>query len=484
LQQTIDNQVFKKLTKLYLTALLAVAILTLLGQLVIQLFLTELLDDAHVVNIAGRQRMLSQKLTKTATLICNPTIFPTKLNDAKNDLSEILTLWSKSHNGLMNGQLIIEKPVEVKNSDEINALFKQLNPIFNLIYSNAKLLTNQSEIPIDIQKTALTKILSNEKTFLKIMNNIVFEYDLEAQKRVNRTKSIEMILFILLFTVLVLEGAFIFKPIANNIRLIIKQLTESESKLQIANSDLIQSNSDLIEAKKELVKATEEKYKLQLAKEKIRSAALIEGQESERKRLALELHDGIGQMLTGLRLQTEHIKSFKFQNEKQSKSFAELQELVVETIEATRSVSFNLAPSVLGDFGLVPAIKLLAETNMKIRQIPIEVDSEFNKRIAEKIEIGLYRIVQEGLHNAQKHSKAKKIQIQLFEKNNEIILEISDNGIGFKYEKNKVDKKNLTIGSGINNMKTRVDLLNGYFSMKSEVNKGTSITVIVPILAS
>lgn len=484
MKQPIDKEIFNKLTKLYLTALLAVAILTLIGQLVIQVFLTESLDDAHVVNIAGRQRMLSQKLTKTATLICNPTIFPLKLNVAKNDLSEILILWSKSHNGLMNGQLIIEKPVEVKNSDEINSLFKQLNPIFNLIYSNAKLLTNQSEIPLDIQKTALTKILSNEKIFLKIMNNIVFEYDLEAQKRVNKTKSIELILFILLFTVLVLEGAFIFKPIANNIRLIIKQLTESESKLQIANSDLIQSNSALIEAKKELVKATEEKYKLQLAKEKIRSASLIEGQEAERKRLALELHDGIGQMLTGLRLQTEHIKSFQFQNEKQSKSFEELQELVVETIEATRSVSFNLAPSVLSDFGLVPAIKLLAETNMKIRQIPIDVNSEFNKRIAEKIEIGLYRIVQEGLHNAQKHSKAKKIQIQLFEKNNEIILEISDNGIGFKYEKNKVDKKNLTIGSGINNMKTRVDLLNGYFSMKSEVNKGTAITVIVPILTT
>ena len=125
MQQTIDNQVFKKLTKLYLTALLAVAILTLIGQLVIQVFLTESLDDAHVVNIAGRQRMLSQKLTKTATLICNPAIFPIKLNDAKNDLSEILTLWSKSHNGLMNGQLIIEKPVEVKNSAKINILFKQ-----------------------------------------------------------------------------------------------------------------------------------------------------------------------------------------------------------------------------------------------------------------------------------------------------------------------------------------------------------------------
>lgn len=481
MKQPIDKQIFNKLTKLYLTALLAVAILTLIGQLVIQLFLTESLDDAHVVNIAGRQRMLSQKLSKTATLICNPTIFPIDLDLAKKDLSETLTLWSKSHNGLMNGQLIIEKPVEVKNSAEINALFKQLNPIFNVIYNNAKRLSNQNETSVESQKTALIKILTNEKTFLKIMNNIVFEYDLEAQKRVNKTKSIELILFILLFTVLVLEGAFIFKPIANNIRLIIKQLTESESKLQVANTDLIQSNTALVDAKKELVKATEEKFKLKLAKEKIRSAALIEGQEEERKRLALELHDGIGQMLTGLRLQTEHIKSFKFQNEKQSKSFEELQELIVETIEATRSVSFNLAPSVLSDFGLVPAIKLLAETNMKIRQIPIEVNSEFNKRIAEKIEIGLYRIVQEGLHNAQKHSKAKKIEIQLFERNNEIILEISDNGIGFKNEINKANKKSINIGSGINNMKTRVGLLNGFFSMKSEINKGTTITVIVPI---
>lgn len=484
MQQTIDNQVFKKLTKLYSVALLAVAILTLLGQLVIQLYLTELLDDAHVVNIAGRQRMLSQKLTKTATLISYPNIFPQILDSAKNELSGILTIWSKSHNGLKNGQLIIEKPVDVKNSPKIDSLFIELNPIFDLIFINAKLLSNQSDIPFEIQKSALTKILSNEKSYLKIMNNIVFEYDLEAQSRVNITKLIELILFLLLFGVLLLEGIFIFKPIANNIRLIIRHLTESESKLQTANNDLIQSNSALIEAKMQLVNATEEKYKLQIHKEKIRSAALIEGQENERKRLALELHDGIGQMLTGLRLQTEHIKSFKFQNEKQSKSFEELQDLVVETIEATRTVSFNLAPSVLSDFGLVSAIKLLAETNMKIRQIPIEVNSDFNKRIAEKIEIGYYRIVQEAIHNAQKHSKAKKIEINLFEKNNEIALEISDDGIGFKLEKNKTEKANITNGSGINNMKTRVDLLNGSFSIKSELNKGTNISVIVPISAS
>ena len=149
------------------------------------------------------------------------------------------------------------------------------------------------------------------------MNNIVYEYDVDSQLRVNKTRGIELLLFILLFTVLLFEGFFIFKPIANNIRNAIRKLSESENNLQVANSDLKLSNQKLIDTRKELVQATQEKYKLKLEEEKIRSSSLVEGQELERKRLSQELHDGIGQMLTGIKLQTEHLKSFPFTDQKQ-----------------------------------------------------------------------------------------------------------------------------------------------------------------------
>jgi signal transduction histidine kinase len=476
--QTIEKQIFNRLTKLYLVALLAVAMLSVVGQLVIQLFLTESLNDAHVVNIAGRQRMLSQKLAKTATLICKPVVINSNSAKYKNELKGILALWSQSHKGLMNGKLLIEKGLKVKNSPTINHLFKILNPVFEVIYANAYLLCCQSGLSNIEQNDALKIILSNEKKFLEIMNNIVSEYDLEAQNRVNKTKSIELLLFTLLFGVLFIEGLFIFKPIANNIRLVIKALTASESNLKTVNADLLESNMALNQTKKELITATEEKYKLQLAEEKVRSSSLIEGQEVERKRLALELHDGIGQMLTGLKLQSEHLKSFKFVNEKQQKSFDDLQNLIGETIIATRSVSFNLAPSVLSDFGLLAAIRLLAEQYQKAGRIPIKIKGSFNQRLSEKIEIGLYRIVQEAIHNAQKYSNAKLINILLEKKESSILLQIADNGDGFD-----ITSKNKTKGiggTGIGNMHTRVELLNGSFEIHSTLNMGTKITVQIP----
>jgi signal transduction histidine kinase len=482
--QAIDKQIFNRLTRLYLFALTAVAILSFCGQLVIQLFLNDLLEDAHVVNIAGRQRMLSQKLSKTAAILCNPEIFNSNSNgylqdsSNRNELAATTELWRKSHLGLMNGKLEAEKFLEVKNSPKISKLFQELNPIFITIYDNSKILTDSKNISKIIQKEALSKILANESKFLKLMNNIVTEYDIEAQKRVSKTKKIELLIFSLLFFVLLIEGFFIFKPIAYNIRLVIRKLAESESKLQTANQDLRFSNQTILDTRKELLAATQEKYKLQLAEEKIRSSSLVEGQELERKRLAQELHDGIGQMLTGIKLQAEHLKSFSNVSEKQGKSYQDLQALINETIEATRTVSFNLAPSVLNDFGLSAAIRILAEQSAKAGNIKIEFEANLAKRLPENIEIGLYRITQEAINNAIKHAFAGTINIKLSEGKN-TQLSIVDNGVGFDVSKIRTNI-NLAGGSGINNMYSRTQLLNGKFKIESAKKKGTKITVTIP----
>ena len=302
------------------------------------------------------------------------------------------------------------------------------------------------------------------------MNQIVFQYDWESRKRVNTTKNIELFLFILLFSILILEGFFIFRPIADNIRVVIRQLTDSETNLR-------QTNDRLLETQAALVKATEEKYKLQLAEEKVRAASLMEGQESERKRLALDLHDGIGQMLTGLRLHSEKVKSFNFTSEKQANSFDELQKLIQETIETTRTVSFNLAPSVLSDFGVVPAIRILSEQVAKMSEITIDFQEIKLPRLSESVEAGLYRITQEAIHNAVKYSKAPLITIQIFKNEDFIELIITDNGQGFDLP---AIRKTLG-GSGLKNMQARAELLNGSFKIQSKIGKGTKIKVLIPI---
>jgi signal transduction histidine kinase len=470
----LDNQIFNRLTRLYVIALTAVAVLSMVGQILIQVFLNSLLDDSHVVNIAGRQRMLSQRLSKTAVLLCNPKIFQANAKYYSQDIKDIISLWESTHYALRNKDLKTNRRTfKVRNSVKIDSMFQAIEPVFRVILTNAKTIEKLIKKPEKNQQkllqSSLNQILINERTFLKDMDKIVTQYDLESTKRVEMTKNIEMLLFTLLFLILILEGAFIFRPIADNIRFAIKKLTDSESNLR-------QTNDKLIETQKALVKATEEKYKLQLAEEKVRAASLMEGQENERKRLALDLHDGIGQMLTGLRLHSEKVKSFNFASQKQAKSFEELQNLIQETIETTRTVSFNLAPSVLSDFGVIPAIRILAEKVTKMSEITIDFQEIRLPRLNEGIETCLYRITQEAIHNAVKYSKSSLITIQLF--NNERVVEliISDNGKGFDLS---AVRKTLG-GSGLKNMQARAELLNGSFKIQSKVGKGTNIKVEIP----
>jgi signal transduction histidine kinase len=181
-------------------------------------------------------------------------------------------------------------------------------------------------------------------------------------------------------------------------------------------------------------------------------------------------------MLTGLRLHSEKVKSFDFTNTKQEKSFDELQSLIQETIEATRTVSFNLAPSVLSDFGVVPAIRILTEQISKLTEIKIDFQSEKINRLSEGIETSLYRITQEAIHNAVKYSNASLIKIQLSDNESFVKLSISDNGEGFEL---KAIKKTIG-GSGLKNMQARAELLNGTFKIQSKIGKGTTIRIEIP----
>ncbi len=166
-----------------------------------------------------------------------------------------------------------------------------------------------------------------------------------------------------------------------------------------------------------------------------------------------------------------------FANEKQEKSFNELQKLIIETIEATRTVSFNLAPSVLSDYGVSPAIRILTEQVSKAANIEIDFVEIKIKRLPEGIETCLYRICQEALHNAVKYSEATNIKIQLSISENYVNLLIDDNGKGFDLSNLK---KGLT-GSGLKNMQTRAELLNGQWKLQTKQEQGTKITVKIPL---
>lgn len=477
--QNLDKQVSQRLTRLYMVALIVVALLSLFGQVLIQQSLNESSDDAHVVNLAGRQRMLSQRLCKMSILLTNKAQFAEEATFYENDFTETLNLWIKCHYGLKNGQLALDKTYNVKNSAKIKHLFDALEPKFKIISSNAERVASKNYTP-ESSHVIIKNMLTNEREFLKIMDKIVSQYDTEAQARVNYVKQVELLLFGLTILTLIMEAFLIFTPLVKYVKEIIVRITESENELQVKNQQLEETNEQLVSTQKDLVKATEEKYILIRKEDNTRSTALIEGQEEERKRLARELHDGIGQMLTGLKLDSEQLKSLPFVNEKQRKSFEEHQKLIDETIEATRTVSFNLMPSVLTDFGLSSAIRLLLERTAKGAEFKASFnDLTENITIPNKVENNLYRITQETLNNIMKHAKARKVSITLSnEKSKYITLSVIDDGKGFDMKKTK---KSRVGGNGLGNLQTRVRLLNGTIKIESEVGKGTNIFVKIPL---
>lgn len=205
---------------------------------------------------------------------------------------------------------------------------------------------------------------------------------------------------------------------------------------------------------------------------RVKTAALIEGQENERKRISRDLHDGIGQMLTAMK--------FKVQELNQSNLVAhELKQLIDDTTQEVRRVSVNLMPSVLWDFGLDAALKILFKnTSKEIKYDYYKVAAATELSIEQRICI--YRVIQESINNAVKYAECEHIDVKINHQKNEISFSVTDSGRGFdtnEYRKNKKEKGS----NGIRNMKERMALLGGDMEINSTIGKSTQIAAILPL---
>ncbi len=211
-----------------------------------------------------------------------------------------------------------------------------------------------------------------------------------------------------------------------------------------------------------------------------RVVAIIEAQEEERLRLAGDLHDGLGQMLTGIRYFIENNLTDKCNgNNMNQKNIEQLQIQIDTAIKETKSIAHNIIPMLLKDFGLVIAVKKLVTQINSNNNFNIKINEfNFESRLDSRIEKILYRVCQEALNNILKHSHAKNVDIQLIKHDHSVVLLIDDDGVGFELE--KVDLKSNFSGIGLISMKERVSALNGVFSIISEKNKGTEILIEIP----
>lgn len=215
---------------------------------------------------------------------------------------------------------------------------------------------------------------------------------------------------------------------------------------------------------------------MQMKEERIRIAAVLTGQENERKRLSRELHDGIGQMLTAIKLKFEMIDVNSIDDVILQEKLEDIKVNIRKTIFETRKISQDLMPSALEDFGFASALRVLTEEFSLIRGIKVVFkDRKLKIDLPSEIRISLFRIVQEALANIIKHSDAKKVVIEISEDDNIVKLLIKDNGTTFQV--NQIGN-----GLGINNMRERTELLNGLFSINKTEDDGCEISISIPII--
>ncbi len=472
--ENLEKKVAESLTRFYVVALFVVAMLTLSGLFLIRKTISSLNHDGRVVNLAGRQRMLSQRLTKLAILKSQ--------NIPSQDTAsfqELLFLWVSSHNQLSISGLKIEGKTIVWKSKKIDEMFLELKPVFTALQQGLEEIQGTGQYQVN-DKEILNLILENETLYLSMMDKIVFQYDRESFARLKNLERIEWILDIMTILVLIAEGLLIFRPVVNATKRVVRMLTESEENLKVANQKLSASSQELVEAEKNLQKLREVQYQMQVEEDRIRASALIEGQEEERKRFAMELHDGIGQMLTGLKLQAERQQEMHFNDQKHRNRFDLLVNNIQEIIQTTRQISFNLMPSVLSDFGIQSALRVLCDQMRISSGLDITFESSKVAPVLHRnIEVGLYRIAQEALTNAVKHAEATHIRLIFSYINSKIIMIVSDDGIGFVLKRPFEASKFVLNNNGLENIRTRSRLMNGEFEILTDAKNGTKLMITI-----
>lgn len=218
----------------------------------------------------------------------------------------------------------------------------------------------------------------------------------------------------------------------------------------------------LIAMREKLKNLKDQEDKLMLATQK----SLLQGQEKERERLSREMHDGLGPLLTSLKMMIQRLDLLPEDKQK-------VKQTLDETISEVRRMTFNLMPQALVDFGVGAALDNLVKMTSKASGIKMSyVYSMKDARLPNSINIGLYRIAQEAINNSLKHSGASEIKMSLTEFEDRISFYFKDDGHGFDVNKSYP-------GSGLLNIKERCRILNGSVHIESG-KQGTEIEIDIP----
>lgn len=589
---------------MYILALSGIAGIIVISQLYVQQYLTGQTHDSRVINLAGRQRMLSQRISKVALQLITPP--PTPPREAlQTELAQSLDLWTQSHNGLLAGDASLD--VTGENSAVIREMFATLAPDYDAMVRNATqlltLLRDDPNAPATQLRPYVDAILQHESGFLDSMDAIVFQYDEEARAKVLLLKRLEIIFLAISLTIILFELLFIFRPTARQIRNTIKDLIQSEKlahdmahqigvlhnsleqsyqelaevntasaqPIPLAHTDLQGDFTDVTEPFRHLMEGdirerhrnlfdwlteegyapenvhrirqlssvgdpwtgevqvtsesgdfvwldlyvvpllhrngqtqqlllvgtnrtdekeararsqeiTRERIEKKLKEQRFRSILILEGQEEERRRLARDLHDGIGQLLTALRYRVETLEDPQ-KSRYLPHNVQEVKHIMNQVLQEIRRISFNLTPSSLSDYGIVPVTKKYCAEMSRLsdKNIVFENKTGFLNRLEKSVETNLYRMIQEAVNNAIKYAQADEIRVEFSHNFDVLNVTISDNGVGFDPQQSIREIHDNGTGQGIFNMQERALFINAQLDINSTPGQGTRINIHIPI---
>ncbi|MCL5962278.1 MAG: histidine kinase [Chloroflexi bacterium] len=273
--------------------------------------------------------------------------------------------------------------------------------------------------------------------------------------------------------------------------LVVKVALSPVAKLQAAAGKVIQGDLSTVVPKSvladssighlvEVFNSMLESVRVDRQQLEVLSGQILQAQEEERKRIARELHDETAQALTALLVRLRLLSNASTLEEAKGR-VAELREVTARTLEEVRRLALELRSAVLDDLGLVAALEIYVDDYNKLGNATTRLHCRgVQQRLSPETELALYRVVQESLTNAARHSKATSVDVSLEREGAWVNLTVEDNGIGFDVER-ALSGRN--VGLGVFGMRERIVLLGGDFLVESIPGSFTRVKARVPALA-
>jgi two-component system NarL family sensor kinase len=314
---------------------------------------------------------------------------------------------------------------------------------------------------------SFSKDLQNPSLGWRIVSEIDFS---EAMEPVVRFRNYLVLVTIVCAILIVIVSMFVSNAISRPV-VYLQQVIKDLARGILPAQPVTVNNNDEIG---KIAQAVDELVEREIKLVRDKTAALIEGQENERKRITRELHDGVGQLMTAIRLRIQATPLDPLQRK-------EITALINETIAEVKRISYNLMPGSLVDFGLEAALKGLCDNTAKYSGLKFDFQyiRESDHELSFDVTVAVFRLVQEGINNILKHASATNVELHILDKEDEIYILLKDDGAGFDIS---ARANSSHVGLGLRSMTERAKLLNGSVDIHSTPGEGTVVEARIPLV--